>query len=109
MFFAVAELIEVFYRLLFEFARVLSLFLLIFNVLGSCLLSKHHIIPVRLEHHVEVALEIEPSFLGRHVHLGKHVRIKVLEDVFVASEVLLQQAKVLLALIDEVGNNFEHT
>ena len=37
------------------------------------------------------------------------MRKNVLEYVFVASEVLLQQAKVLFALIDEVGNNFEHT
>ena len=87
----------------------LSLFLVIFNVLGSCLLSEHHLIAVRLEHHVEVALEFEPSFLDHIVHLGKHMRINVLEYVFVASEVLLQQAKVLFALIDEVGNDFEHT
>ena len=63
---------------------------------------------VRLEHHIEVTLEIKPSFLGRRVHLGKHVKTNVLEDVL-ASKVLLQQAKVLLALIDEVDNDFEHT
>ena len=34
------------------------------------------------------------------------MRINVLDGVFVVSEVLLQQAKVVLALIDEVGNDF---
>ena len=82
LFFAVTELIDGFDRLLFEFARILSLFLVIFNVLGSRLLSKHHLITVRLEQHVKVALEIKPSFLGPRVHLRKHMRINVLEDIF---------------------------
>ena len=53
------------------------------------LLSHNHLVLIRFEQDVKVALKIEPTFLFGGVNFGKHVRVDVLEDVFESSEVLL--------------------
>ena len=77
---AIANFIKVFYWFLFKFTRFFALFLLvIYWIFRNCLFLHQHLIAVRFEQDMKIALQIKPLLLGCGVDFWKYVRIYVLK------------------------------
>ena len=81
---SIAEFIKVFNWFLFDPASFFVFVFIISWILRQTLLTNHHFILVRFKHNVQVAFQIQSSFLGRSVNFRKYVPINVLENIFVA-------------------------
>ena len=106
-FFAVAELVESFDRLLLKFAPALWVFLIIDRLLREVLLSYHQLVAIQFKHDVKAALRIDTAFFGGRINLGENMRVNVLEDVLVVGEIFFKHKQIILVLIDEFSNDLE--
>ena len=55
---------------------------------------------------MEITFQIENSFFGGAIDLGKHIRVDVLENFLVTGQVVFQFLVIILVFVHKISDDF---